>query len=74
MKKLKFLLVSLLLLGGSTILNAQDDSQGKAVGNFMYSNQRSYVVIAVMLTILLGLILYMVRVDRKLTKLEKENK
>ncbi|TMI72307.1 MAG: CcmD family protein [Bacteroidetes bacterium] len=74
MKKMKYLLVSLLLLGGSTILNAQDDSQGKSVGNFMYSNQRSYVVIAVMLTILLGLILFMVRVDRKLTKLEKENK
>lgn len=72
MKKLKYLLVSLLLLGGSTVLNAQDDSQG--VGKFMYSNQRSYVVIAVMLTILLGLILYMIRVDRKLTRLEKENK
>jgi len=39
----------------------------------MRSNGRIYVVVAVMVTILLGLILYLVRLDRKITKLEKEN-
>jgi len=39
----------------------------------MRSNGRIYVVVAVMLTILAGLILYVVRLDKKITKLEKEN-
>ena len=39
----------------------------------MRSSGRIYVVVAVMLTILLGLILYLVRLDRKISKLEKEN-
>ncbi len=37
----------------------------------MRSNGRIYVVIAVMLTILAGLIIYVVRLDRKIKKLEK---
>ena len=39
----------------------------------MRSNGRIYVVVAVMLTILFGLILYIVRLDKKISKLEKEN-
>lgn len=39
----------------------------------MRSNGRIYVVVAVMLTILIGLILYLWRIDRKISKLEKEN-
>ncbi|MES1220439.1 MAG: CcmD family protein [Bacteroidota bacterium] len=41
----------------------------------MRSNGRIYVVVAVMVTILAGLILYVVRLDRKISKWEKlENK
>jgi len=72
MKKLKPLLLLLILIGISTVINAQDGQNESSVGKFMRSEQRSYVVIAVMLTILLGLILYIVRVDRKISKLEKE--
>jgi uncharacterized membrane protein YfbV (UPF0208 family) len=39
----------------------------------MRSNGRIYVVVAVVLTILTGLILYIFRLDRKITKLEKDN-
>lgn len=42
------------------------------MADLMRSNGKIYVVIAVMLTILLGLILYLVRIDRKITRLEKE--
>jgi hypothetical protein len=38
----------------------------------MRSNGRIYVVVAVMLTILAGLILYVIRLDRKISKLERE--
>ena len=60
------LLMILMLLATSSELFAQD---GK---DLMRDNGRIYVVVAVMVTILLGLILYLVRIDRKLTKIEKD--
>lgn len=39
----------------------------------MRSDGRIYVVIAVMLTILLGIVLYLFRMDRKLSRLEKQD-
>jgi hypothetical protein len=38
----------------------------------MRSDGRIYVVIAVLLTILAGLVLYLVRLEKKITTLEKE--
>ena len=64
-------IVSVVLLLCITLLaNAQGDNKQT---DLMRSNGRIYVVIAVMLTILIGLVLYIARLDRKLTKLEKEN-
>jgi len=40
----------------------------------MRSNGKIYVVIAVILTILTGLILYLVRLDRKISRLEQSGK
>jgi uncharacterized membrane protein len=31
-----------------------------------------YVLVAIMLTILIGLVIYLIRIDRKVSKLEKE--
>lgn len=41
------------------------------MADVMKANGKIYVVIAVMLTILAGLVLYLVRLDRKISKLEK---
>jgi hypothetical protein len=41
------------------------------MADVMKKNGKIYVVIAVMLTILAGLILYLIRLDRKISKLEK---
>jgi len=68
-KKLFFLL-SLLLV--SLIGFGQDKKVEMA--DLMRSNGRIYVVVAVVLTILTGLILYVVRLDRKISKFEKETK
>lgn len=38
----------------------------------MRSEGKIYVVMAVVITILAGLLLYLIRLDRKITKLEKE--
>ena len=68
MKLKKILLLFVLLL--TTIISfAQEKTE---MADTMRSNGRIYVVVAVVTTILTGLILYMVRLDRKMTRLEKE--
>jgi len=47
--------------------NAQDVK----MADVMKENGKIYVVIAVMLTILAGLVVYLIRLDRKISKLEK---
>ena len=68
-KNLFFLFAVMLL---STIVRAQDVESKTAFGETMRSSGRIYVVLAVTLTILAGLILYLVRLDRKITRVEKE--
>jgi len=61
-------IISLLILSFCTLaIHAQDVK----MADTMRSNGKIYVVIAVMLTILAGIILYLVRLDRKISKLEK---
>ena len=64
-------LTVVLLLFIVSISHAQDTT--KQSTDLMRSNGRIYVVIAVMLTILAGLILFLVRLDKKITRLEKGN-
>ena len=64
MKK-SFIIILFLLFAVFT--NAQE----KKWTELMNSTGKVFVVIAVMLTILAGLILYLVRLDRKISKLEK---
>jgi hypothetical protein len=72
MQKIKnSLILSTCLLLDLFVL-AQQGSGKSAIGETMRSNGRIYVVVAVMLTILAGLILYLVRLDRKISKIEKE--
>ena len=47
-------------------------AQDVTMADEMKENGKIYVVIAVILTILAGLILYLVRLDRKISKLEKD--
>ena len=63
-----------MLLGimmASNIIFAQEKKVEMA--DKMRDDGRIYVVVAVVLTILIGLILYIVRLDKKMSKLEKEN-
>ena len=46
-------------------------TSNSSLNEVMRSNNKIYVVMAVCFTILLGLILYLVRIDRKITKIEK---
>lgn len=70
MKLLKFLF-AIILLSTTSSLWAQPSQTPMA--ELMRSDGRIYVVIAVLLTILAGLILYLIRLDKRITRLEKEN-
>ncbi len=47
-------------------------SQTSQIDNVMRSNGRIFVVVAVMLIILTGLVLYLFRIDRKIGRIERE--
>jgi EamA domain-containing membrane protein RarD len=71
MIKLKKIIALFILMVLSVSLHAQNK---ETMADTMRSNGRIYVVVAVVITILLGLILYLWRLDRKITRLERENR
>lgn len=46
-------------------------ASAQAKENIMYSNGRIYVVVAVLLTIFIGIIVYLIKIERKINKLKK---
>lgn len=65
----KFLSLLLSFLSITLIATAQVNDEGGA----MEKNGKIYVVMAVCLTVLVGLIIYLVMIDRKVAALEKKN-
>ena len=55
-----------------SILAQATDAEKKYTAFEMRSNGKIYVVVAVVLIILIGLLLYLVRLDIKISRLEKE--
>lgn len=57
-----------------TVLFAQNnmDNTTPDSSNFMLSNGKIYVVVAVVVTIVTGLFIYLINLDRKIKKLEKQ--
>ncbi len=53
-------------------VKAQEVSNNETMASVMRSNGKIYVVVAVVLTILFGLFAYLIRLDKKISKLEKE--
>lgn len=66
------LFLALAMISG--ISRAQDFSNGEKaeMADTFRNNGKIYVVVAVVLLILAGLILYLVSIDRKITRMEKE--
>ena len=68
-RKFSTLIVLLLI---NIISLAQDTAEAVDMADTMRSNGKIYVVLAVILTIFLGIVIYLVRLDKKMTRLEKE--
>jgi len=65
-------ILSIIFILFASIVNAQQTAEASPMAIDMRSNGKIYVVVAVLLTIMIGLILYVMSVDKKITKLEKE--
>lgn len=64
----------LLILISTFFLQSIATAQEKVdMADIMRSNGKIYVVVAIILTIFAGLVIYLVRLDRKISKLEKNN-
>ena len=73
-KKIFSLLLCLYMLFPAVMMAQDIDPEKQYTAFDMRHNGKIYVVVTVMLIILAGLILYLVRLDRKITKLEKETR
>jgi hypothetical protein len=67
-------LIMLLVL--SLLVRAQDtlSREKPQMAGLMRSNGKIYVVVTVLVIILAGLFIYLINLDRKLSRLEKNNK
>lgn len=67
----KFISAALLFII-SFIAKSQDTAKNVEMADGFRSDGKIYVVVAVILTIFTGLIIYLIRLDKKITKLEKD--
>ena len=67
----KKIILFLFSITNSLFLLAQGNQVEMA--DIMRQNGKIYVVVAVVITILIGLFLYLIRLDRKISKLEKDH-
>ncbi len=68
-KKILFLITSILSI--VTLKANAQEAVDNASKNFMTSEGKIYVVVAVVVTIITGLFIYLYRLDRKISQLEK---
>jgi CcmD family protein len=75
-KKIYSLLFLLIGFLPAIVVRAQDSTAVKKVemADRLRADGKIYVVIAVLLVILTGIFLYVVRLDRKISRMEKETK
>lgn len=69
---IKKLLLIIFLSCFNCLLYAQEKTNAE-MADTMRSNGKIYVVVTVILTIFAGIIIYLIRLDRKMSGLEKNN-
>lgn len=67
--------LSLALLLISVLANAQQQNTEKGpVNEFFRSNDKIYVIVGVLVIIFTGIVLFLIRLDRKIGKLEERDR
>lgn len=71
-KILRYLMAIAAFLFFTFTATAQMDQKPVEMADAMRSNGKIYVVVAVLVTILAGIVIYLVRLERKIGQLEKD--
>ena len=67
--------LTMVLLFISILANAQQQNTEKGpVNEFFRSNDKIYVIVGVLVIIFLGIVLFLINLDRKIGKLEEKDK
>ena len=72
MKARIFLLLNILLFIPWFVMGQQATGSDVEMADLLRSSGKIYIVVAVVTIIMTGLIIYLVSIDRKLTKIEKK--
>jgi hypothetical protein len=70
---MKYALAIFCFLFLSTGLFAQDTAEVAEASTGFRADGKIYVVVAVVVTLLIGFVIYMISLDRKITRIEKQN-
>ena len=70
---MKLILSFVVILFVSTVLQAQEKLNEPQMADTFRSNGKIYVVIAVILVIFAGIIAYLIHLDRKISRIEKNH-
>ena len=70
LKKITFLFTVMIAMAQTALAQTNNPE----MADVMRSNGKIYVVVAVCLVILLGLIAYVIRIDRRISKIEQQHK
>ncbi len=70
----KKIMFSVALLFVSTLVVAQETAASVEMATGLYQSGKIYVVVIVMSIIFVGIAAYLIMLDRKISKLEKEHK
>lgn len=68
----KWVLALSILLYSSHLFSQEMDLHTEEPSDFMHSNGKIFVVMAVVITIVTGLVIYLINLDRKIGKMEKK--
>jgi len=75
MKVINRIFLSIALMLSNFISNAQDANPNSVeMADVLHQNGKIYLVVLVLVTIFAGIIFLLVRIERKLNKLEKQKK
>lgn len=67
--------LTMVLLFISVLANAQQQNTEKGpVNEFFRSNDKIYVIVGVLVIIFLGIVLFLINLDRKISKLEEKDR
>jgi CcmD family protein len=71
--KLKYLMIALFTCHMSGLLGQSSSNMDLNAEQWLEANAKFHVVIAVLVLIFIGLVVYLLWLDRKISKLEKES-